>query len=136
MVSNENFLRRIPTTLTPLNRAKEPATSPNGMTSSRTPEAPPIMAWEPMRVNWCTPLNAPMKNMIAHDAVAAQPRAIGHHDVASNAAIMADMGIGHEHPTVSHLGYAVLGPGAHGDILANVAVNSDDQTRRAASIAR
>src|SRR6516162_5853810 len=44
----------MPTTLSPINSASGPCTSPKGITSARTPLSPTTIAPSPMRTNWRT----------------------------------------------------------------------------------
>src|SRR5580704_11026539 len=57
----------------------------------------------------------------------AQDRVVGERDVVADMAVMADMGADHEEATVADRGdpAVVLGAGAHGDALADLAVGPD-----------
>ena len=76
------------------------------------------------------------KRVIADANVTAEHHVVGKRHVVADVAIMPDMGSDHEEAAIADAGHAaaVLGPGIHGDALAQLAARPDHQPRRAAAI--
>src|SRR5215469_2883441 len=79
---------------------------------------------------------AAYEDEVSNLAMATEHGAIGHDDVATDAAIMTDMAVGHEEAPVANLrdATAVLGAGAHGHRLADLTISANHQTRGSAPI--
>src|SRR5947209_8037609 len=76
--------------------------------------------------------------MVADDAMTGQRSAICEDHVIADAAVMADMAIGHEEAPIADLGDPAAGIGAdvHGDPFANVAVGADHEPGGLTAVAR
>ena len=81
--------------------AKFPEAMTKGGMSLFTAEAPPMMQWAPIRVNWWTPVMPADDGVILHVDVAGEVRRIGHDDVVPQLAVVGDMAVGHQQVVVA-----------------------------------
>ena len=87
-----NLRRFMPMMLRPSSTAYWPLTSPNGITSPRTPQTPPTITCGPIRVILVHRGQPADENEIADLAVSAQRRRGREDHVVADLAVMADMG--------------------------------------------